>query len=136
MPFNLGILDPFEDCVAGQFGVFFRDNHLRLPPAHDQLGRCAGNPKRETSTTIANASRVNWPQTNGVLIRQPSLKAAESESRFQRSFRPSSQGIGLRAPMARLLTSNHQHDFSAHYSHLRNLLVVDLCQGGNCFCCV
>lgn len=37
-PLDFGILDPFEDRVAGQFGAIVRDNHLRLASAHDQLG--------------------------------------------------------------------------------------------------
>ena len=37
VPFDLGVLDPFEDRVTGQFGAIVRDNHPWFSSTHDQL---------------------------------------------------------------------------------------------------
>ena len=43
VPLDLGVLDPFEDRVTGQFGAIVRDNHLWFSSTHDQLGQLADN---------------------------------------------------------------------------------------------
>lgn len=44
MPFDLGLLTPFEDGHAGHLRAVVRDDRLRLPPPDDKGVQLAGKP--------------------------------------------------------------------------------------------